>query len=104
MVRDLLDASQVEAGHKLELSTSPGDLSKILVETAEDLSALYGDRFQLDADGDFDGSWPCDAFRRVVENLATNAVKYGDPVAPVSLRLSRTPDAIVLTIHNDGNP
>jgi signal transduction histidine kinase len=104
MIQDLLDASRMQAGHRLELAMSQGDLSTIMVEAVEALSAFYGDRFRPEADGDFRGAWPCDAFRRVVENLATNAAKYGDPTAPVSLRLSRGAGAVSLAVHNEGDP
>jgi PAS domain S-box-containing protein len=104
MIGDLLDMSRMEAGHTLELRWSDGDLAKLAFDVVEELSAVYGDRFRLEATGDFGGRWPCEAFRRVVENLATNAVKYGDPAVPVTLLLSRRKETVVLAVHNEGAP
>ncbi|HEX8796196.1 MAG TPA: PAS domain-containing protein [Polyangiaceae bacterium] len=104
MIGDLLDMSRMEAGHKLELHWCDGDLAKIAFGAVRELSTVHGDRFRLDVAGDFGGRWPCEAFQRVVENLATNAEKYGDPAAPVALHLSRTGKSVVLAIHNEGAP
>jgi signal transduction histidine kinase len=104
MIQDLLDASRLEAEPRADLVSSLCDLGELLFEAAEGLSNLHGDRFRPSASGDFQGQWYCEAFRRVVENLATNAAKYGDPATPVTLRLSRTPDTVVLAVHNDGPP
>jgi signal transduction histidine kinase len=48
----------------------------------------------------------CDASRvaQVVSNLVRNAVQHGEPNAPVSVRLSESAGAAVLTIHNQGSP
>lgn len=104
MIQDLLDASRMETEPRIELVPCRADLRELLLEATEGLSGLHGDRFRLSASGDFEGQWYCEAFRRVVENLATNAAKYGDPEAPVTLQLSRTADAVVLAVHNDGQP
>lgn len=40
----------------------------------------------------------------MIENLAINAVKYGDRRAPITLTLQQTKTQISLTIHNEGNP
>jgi signal transduction histidine kinase len=42
--------------------------------------------------------------RRVIENLAINAVKYGNASTPITLTLQQTETQISLTIHNEGNP
>ncbi|MBD1871851.1 sensor histidine kinase, partial [Cyanobacteria bacterium FACHB-471] len=42
--------------------------------------------------------------RRVIENLAINAVKYGAPNTPITLTLEQTETHVNLTIHNQGNP
>ena len=42
--------------------------------------------------------------RRVIENLAINAVKYGAPSTPITLTLQQTETQISLTIHNEGDP
>ncbi len=104
MIGDLLDMSRMEAGHTLELQWTDGDLAKLAFEVVEELSTVHGDRFRLEVTGDFVGCWPCEAFRRVVENLATNAEKYGDPAVPVSLHLSHANETVVLAVHNEGEP
>jgi signal transduction histidine kinase len=42
--------------------------------------------------------------RRVIENLVTNALKYGAADQPITISLDKTPDGVRLTVHNEGNP
>ena len=42
--------------------------------------------------------------RRVIENLAINAVKYGYPDTPIILTLQQIETQISLTVYNEGDP
>jgi PAS domain S-box-containing protein len=106
MIQDLLDANRVRAGHKLPVKIEAHDLSKIVMDTVAELEVLYGKRFEVRAPGAIHGYWSGDGIRRIVENLATNAVKYGSPDAPITIALSQshqTDDKVRITVHNEGN-
>lgn len=49
------------------------------------------------------GWWEEDALRRALENLAANAVKYGDG-SGVGLNVRETHGRLILSVHNRGNP
>jgi signal transduction histidine kinase len=49
------------------------------------------------------GWWDGNALRRALENLALNAVKYGDG-RQVRLDVAQTHGRLVLSVHNWGNP
>jgi PAS domain S-box-containing protein len=104
MIRDLLDASRIKAGEKVAVTITDCDFAEVARTTLEDLASIHGDRFLLDAPSILAG--PCDAsaLRRIVENLATNAVKYGASGGPVAVRLDRSGAMVELTVHNDGPP
>lgn len=104
MISDLLDASRIEAGKSIPLTIENFELMSHLRETIEELKALHGDRFKLTGPEKLEGSWSRDGIRRVIENLASNAVKYGRPDGVITIGVEVGSDDIHLTVHNQGNP
>ncbi len=104
MVRDLLDANRLQAGERLPLNLAECDLGAIARDVAEELSALHGRRFVLETEEAVQGVWSTDELKRAVWNLATNAVKYGAPDSPITIRVGRTADGAQLAVHNEGAP
>jgi signal transduction histidine kinase len=104
MIRDILDASRVSAGERLTLSLAECDLHQTVKSVLDELSTIHGARFALLSDADVHGYWDCEALQRVVENLATNAVKYGSQDTPIRVTISQHHDLIELTVHNEGKP
>ena len=103
MIEDLLDASRIRAGENLPIQIAPCDLHALAAETLYDLALLYGDRFRLkmEAPG-IHGFWSSEALRRVLENLASNAIKYGSPTAPITVSLHQQNQLVTLSVHNEG--
>jgi signal transduction histidine kinase len=103
MIGDLLDANRIKAGEALPLRLTDCDLRAIAVQSLDELSVLYGDRFVLRDDGPCVGHWSCEGLRRVVDNLATNAVKYGAPNSPITVTLTHHEGEVRIQVHNEGN-
>jgi signal transduction histidine kinase len=105
MIMDLLDASRMKAGLKLSLELRPNcDLNWIIREVAADLNITYDNKILVESKGSCLGNWNESGLRRLVENLASNAIKYGEPGAPVTLSLSESAGMAVLSVHNQGEP
>ncbi len=104
MIRDLLDANRIGAGEKIPIDIAPCSLDAIATETLEDLSTIHGDRFRLECDGPIEGQWSCAGLRRILENLATNAIKYGAPARTVRIALRKMDGAAIIEVHNEGTP
>lgn len=105
MIRDLLDASRIRAGESLSLIMNECDLKEVALTSLRELSAAYGDRFMLDTDRDvITGYWNEEGLRRVIENLANNAVKYGDPQGLITVTLRQNTKTAQISVHNFGNP
>jgi len=105
MIRDLLDASRLRAGESLALTMNQCDLREVAIMTLRELGAAYGDRFILETDRDsIIGFWNEDGLRRVIENLASNAVKYGYPQQLITVTLKQTGETAQITVHNFGPP
>ena len=104
MIQNLLDASRLRAGQSLNLTFANCDLEQLIQEVIEDLNFAYEDRFVLISDGAIEACCSRKELRRIIENIATNAVKYGAPHTPITLTLRHNATSIHITIHNEGQP
>ncbi|MBZ4329518.1 GAF domain-containing sensor histidine kinase [Corallococcus sp. AS-1-12] len=102
MVRDLLDANRIEAGQRLPLRLDACDLGAIARDVVEELTALHGERFVLEADGHVQGIWSAEELRRALWNLGTNAIKYGAADRPVTFTVTSTDAGARVSVHNHG--
>jgi len=104
MIQDLLDTSRIRAGEFLPGDIQKCDLAAIASEVKDDLTTLYGNRFEPQAKPPLEGFWSPNGLRRILENLMSNAVKYGDGKNPVTVSLRRVDGRVLLTVHNFGPP
>lgn len=103
MLQDLLDAMRVQAGGRPKLDLAECDLMEVMRKTIEQLQAQHGDRFALEGPDHLRGCVDADALRRAVENLASNAVKYGAASRPVTITLRELHGRALITVHNEGS-
>ncbi|MEG4493471.1 HAMP domain-containing sensor histidine kinase [Microcoleus sp. D3_18_C4] len=104
MIQNLLDASRLRAGQSLKMELEECNFERLVQEVVEDLSFAYGERFVIVSESEIRAYCSRKEIRRVIENLAINAVKYGAPSTPITLTIQQTETQISLTIHNEGNP
>jgi signal transduction histidine kinase len=104
MLRGLLDAHRIHAGQELQLEFETCDLTNVISATLGELNTLYVHRLRFQLSGPIFGRWSADGMRRALENLVTNALKYGDPTAPVWILLKTTDQDVTLSVHNEGKP
>lgn len=102
MIRDLLDANRLRAGHRLPLRVQECDLGALATEVKDELNATFGERFVLEAEDRVVGFWSPDELRRAVWNLATNAVKYGANDGEITLKVRRSGSGAQALVHNWG--
>lgn len=102
MIRDLLDSDKIKAGEKLPLKMVQCNLNLFLIKTVEDLTLLFGDRFLFEPGSELLVFLDEFAFRRIIENLASNAIKYGDPSAKVTISVISHSNLIEISVHNKG--
>lgn len=101
MVEDLLDISQVESRH-LALCREPLRLGSALAEALAGVPDI-GARCQLELD-DAELLVLADSvrFQQILENLLSNAEKYGEPGTPVVVRSRREQSQVVISVENRG--
>jgi PAS domain S-box-containing protein len=105
MIENLLDANRIKAGEPLRLNMQETNLVATVSATLSDLGTTLGDRLVLDSPSAvINGSWNPDAIRRVVDNLCTNASKYGLDRTPITVCLREDAHKAWISVHNEGKP
>ncbi|HLL21022.1 MAG TPA: HAMP domain-containing sensor histidine kinase, partial [Kofleriaceae bacterium] len=104
MLQDLLDVSRIKAGERLPLEATEGDLVAIAEDVLRELTALHGDRFVVCGAHRLVGRWSASGIRRIVENLCSNAVKYGASDTPVTVTIRAHAGLATIAVHNVGTP
>jgi PAS domain S-box-containing protein len=103
MIRDLLDANRIKAGEGIPISIEECQLDVIIESVITDLVDNYGPRFCVkNKIGKVKTYWDCSAVRRVIENLVTNAIKYGKSDSSITISLKRINNWAEITVHNYG--
>jgi signal transduction histidine kinase len=102
MVRDLLDAMRVQAGARLVLEITPCDLVDVVRQSIERLHTGADERIVLVAPGPVRGHVAPEALGRAVENLTSNALKYGERARPITVTVEETHGRGIVTVHNYG--
>lgn len=102
MIDELLDALSFHQGEQLPLNLSRFDALALIERIADDMRAAEGvDCVVVGAA--VCGYWCKEALRRAIENLVSNAVKYGDSQT-IRIKLDQTHGRMLVSVHNTGNP
>ncbi|QLY24616.1 sensor histidine kinase KdpD [Bdellovibrio sp. KM01] len=103
MLQDLLDASILRIGEKLPINLSKLDLVALAHDVVEELEPREKHRISVIGESTF-GFWDHEGLRRCFENLIKNAIKYGSPDTPITIRINREKGHVLASVHNEGNP
>lgn len=102
MLQTLLDATVLNGRQKLNLDIAQFDLKSLVEETCADMFSetnsyvITGDRIV--------GFWCRTAMKRALQNLLSNAQKYGQSGTGITVHLSRVDHRVFLSVHNEGLP
>lgn len=105
LLEGLLDAISVKAGEGMTMHFNHIDVVKEIKWVQKEASGIYINKIELETEkpeikGVFDGT----AIRRIVENLVSNAVKYGHSTEPVNIKVEDLGEQVVIRVHNSGDP
>lgn len=100
MIQTLLDAAVLKGQMKLRLHVACFDIMGLIEEICADVP-LSGQQVRIDGE-QIAGHWCRASLKRALENLISNAQKYGDTSKPITVRVSRADDRIFIAVHNEG--
>jgi phosphoserine phosphatase RsbU/P len=105
MVNDLLDFTQARLGGGIPIEPRQADLRSLTRNVIDEVEAAYpGRELIISHDGETQGSWDPDRLGQVLQNLATNALKYSPEGSAVRISTSTQDGWISLSVHNQGAP
>lgn len=102
MIVDLLDANRLKAGERIPFKTSRCDIGEVVARTVEELRPTIGERLVLASSDGCTGLWSENVIRRIIENLVSNAAKYGSADKPITVRLQCLEDYARIQVQNSG--
>jgi PAS domain S-box-containing protein len=103
MVADLMDFSRLDA-RRLELVRKPVDLEAVVRGSVERIAPQAPDRpFDVEVQADTpQADADPDRIAQVMENLLTNAIKYGSAETPIVVGIARENHDIAVAVTNEG--
>jgi PAS domain S-box-containing protein len=102
MIGDLLDANRMMGGEKPHLNIQTWDLVRLIQNVCEDFRVLGARIDVLTEINELKGEWDGEGLRRVLENLISNAMKYGDNSFPIEVSIFDLGDKARVQVHNMG--
>jgi signal transduction histidine kinase len=102
MIQNMLDATRIRAGVGLEVERHRFELVGLVRLTCDELAVLYGATFEIRAPHSLMDCWSDKDIRRVIENLGTNAIKYGDASRPIRVTVEEQGPLVSIAVHNEG--
>lgn len=103
MARELLDNFLFVGGEGLPLRIERFDMAVLADEIVQHAAAFHGIDIRLNA-VEAIGYWCRGSLQRALENLVSNAIKYGDHGAPIQLWVETTETRVKVSLHNEGKP
>lgn len=100
MIQDLLDVSLIRSGQDIPITTEFCNLNDICNDVISEYKLIYGDRFVFKFSETITGYWSYNGVKRIIENLVTNAIKYGASEKPIDLIIARRGNIVTISVHN----
>lgn len=105
LIENLMDGITVKAGEGMMMNFEHVDILKVIKCVYSESKEVYASEIILECEEvEIKGVFDSTAIRRLIENLITNAVKYGIPKMPTTISVNNSKDIIEIGIHNHGNP
>ncbi|HET7842562.1 MAG TPA: PAS domain-containing sensor histidine kinase [Xanthomonadales bacterium] len=103
IVGDLLDLAREREGAGIAVDRRPTDLHAVCRQIIAELQSIATDRqITLECDVDGNGAWDEQRVMQAISNLASNAVKHGQPGSNVSVRLTGDDRCVAVEVSNRG--
>ena len=103
MIHELLDVMAFQSGTRLRLHIFNFNILELVKFVCAQAEVASGRRFEITGES-VEVFWCHEKIHRALENLIGNAVKYGTPHTPISIKLDRIDQRLSISVHNEGNP
>ena len=105
LIADLLDFTLARIGAGLTLTRTQVHLHQLVSDSVDELAVAFpGRRIEHSRVGAGECVADADRLIQLIGNLVGNAVAYGAPDRPVLVTSTVGPEAIEISVHNEGQP
>lgn len=105
IVDNLLDLTRARLGSGLPIARQTMDMGHVAHQLVDEMRILHpGRAFELRVTGEVRGAWDKARIGQVFSNLIGNAVQYGFIGTPITVRVEGLPQAVAISVHNEGVP
>jgi signal transduction histidine kinase len=85
LITDILDVNTLRSGETLELNLTHINLNSLLESVLENYETSFGNIFDLELLSVRSGNWSASGIERIMDNLISNAIKYGHKGSKISI-------------------
>ena len=104
IVEQLLDLTRAQLGHGIPIFRRQVSLLALVQTVISELTLANSKaKVELRRADEVSGFWDPDRLEQVISNLASNALHYGKPGAPVTIDVVRTGDVATIAVCNLSN-
>ena len=105
LTEGLLDSITIKAGEGIMLTFAEANVAEIVTLIYREAREIYSQEIKLECPvREIIAVVDEVAIRRLLENLLTNAIKYGDARRPITIKVVEADEAISISVHNYGSP
>jgi signal transduction histidine kinase len=105
IIDHLLDLTRARLGSGLQVIKKEMDMAFVSRQLVDEMRTMHPKRtFQLEISGGTEGKWDKARIGQVFSNLLGNAVQYGFKDLPIGVTIKGDPEAVLVSVHNDGVP
>lgn len=105
LIADLLDFTQARLGKGLSITREPLELHDVVAAAVDESCTAYPNRaIAHERVGEGACSGDSNRLTQLIGNLVSNAVTYGAPEAPITVRSILRAGSFLLEVHNGGAP
>ncbi|MBP2833685.1 HAMP domain-containing histidine kinase [Aquimarina sp. U1-2] len=105
LIEGLMDSISVKAGQGMMMNFTEENITQVVKDVYTDAIDIYSHSFECKGDlHDITGVFDKIAIRRLLENLISNAVKYGSYKTPIILKLIDLKESVKISVRNYGSP
>ncbi len=105
LIEGLMNGITVKAGQGMLLHFEEKDIIEDINWVHCESNEIYSNEINLECSAQkIEGIFDSTAVRRLLENLISNAVKYGSPKKPITITVIDKADLVEMSFHNYGNP
>lgn len=105
LTEGILDTLSLKSGEGMMMDFTSNDYTSVVSEACRELKDVYTDRIVYHVPKDqVSAIFDIVAIKRVIENLVSNAIKYGDSSGTIYIFLEDEGENVNIRVKNFGNP